>query len=56
MSTLEIKDLHVSVETEEGAKEILRGVTLTIESGQTHAIIGIATRVTIRVSGRPRRA
>ena len=40
MSTLEIKDLHVSVETEEGAKEILRGVTLTIESGQTHAIMG----------------
>ncbi len=40
MSTLEIKDLHVSVQTEEGAKEILRGVTLTIESGQTHAIMG----------------
>ena len=40
MSTLEIKDLHVSVETEEGAKEILRGVTLTLESGQTHAIMG----------------
>jgi len=40
MSTLEITDLHVSVDTEEGAKEILRGVTLTIESGQTHAIMG----------------
>ena len=40
MSTLEIKDLHVSVETEEGAKEILRGVTLTIRSGETHAIMG----------------
>ena len=40
MSTLEIKDLHVSVETEEGAKEILRGVTLTISSGETHAIMG----------------
>jgi Fe-S cluster assembly ATP-binding protein len=40
MSTLEIKDLHVSVETEQGTKEILRGVTLTIESGQTHAIMG----------------
>ena len=26
MSTLEIKDLHVTVDTEEGAKEILRGV------------------------------
>ena len=40
MSVLEIKDLHVSVETEQGTKEILRGVTLTIESGQTHAIMG----------------
>ena len=40
MSTLEIKDLHVSVDTEEGALEILRGVTLTIRSGETHAIMG----------------
>ena len=40
MSTLEIRDLHVSVDTEEGAKEILRGVTLTINSGETHAIMG----------------
>jgi FeS assembly ATPase SufC len=40
MSTLEIRDLHVSVETKEGAKQILRGVDLTIESGQTHAIMG----------------
>ncbi len=40
MSTLEIKDLHVTVDTDQGTKEILRGVTLTIESGQTHAIMG----------------
>ena len=40
MSTLEIRDLHVSVDTEEGAKEILRGVDLTIRSGETHAIMG----------------
>jgi Fe-S cluster assembly ATP-binding protein len=40
MSTLEIRDLHVSVETKEGAKPILRGVDLTIRSGQTHAIMG----------------
>ncbi|MDF3044335.1 MAG: sufC [Ornithinibacter sp.] len=41
MTTLEIKDLHVSVQTEEGsATEILRGVTLTIRSGETHAIMG----------------
>ncbi len=40
MSTLEIKDLHVSVDTEDGAKEILKGVTLTIRDGETHAIMG----------------
>ena len=40
MSTVEIKHLHVSVTTEDGAKEILRGVTLTINSGETHAIMG----------------
>lgn len=40
MSTLEIRDLHVSVETKEGAKPILRGVDLTVGSGQTHAIMG----------------
>ena len=40
MSTLEIKDLTVSVETEDGPKEILKGVTLTINSGETHAIMG----------------
>lgn len=40
MSTLDIKDLHVSVETEDGAKEILRGVNLTVKSGEVHAIMG----------------
>ncbi|QBR91065.1 Fe-S cluster assembly ATPase SufC [Nocardioides euryhalodurans] len=40
MSKLEIKDLRVSVETEDGPKEILKGVTLTIDSGQVHAIMG----------------
>ncbi|QIX26783.1 Fe-S cluster assembly ATPase SufC [Nocardioides sp. JQ2195] len=40
MSTLEIKDLHVSVATEDGDKEILKGVTLTIKDGETHAIMG----------------
>ena len=40
MSTLEIKDLHVSVNTEDGPKEILKGVTLTIKDGETHAIMG----------------
>ncbi len=36
MSTLEIKDLHVNVDD----VEILRGVDLTVSSGETHAIMG----------------
>jgi Fe-S cluster assembly ATP-binding protein len=40
MSTLKITNLHVSVETEQGSKQILRGVDLTINSGETHAIMG----------------
>ncbi|MEI6040863.1 MAG: Fe-S cluster assembly ATPase SufC [Actinomycetes bacterium] len=40
MSTLEIKNLQVSVATEKGFTEILRGVDLTIKSGETHAIMG----------------
>jgi Fe-S cluster assembly ATP-binding protein len=40
MSTLEIKDLQVSVSTDDGPKEILKGVTLTIKDNETHAIMG----------------
>ncbi len=40
MATLDIRDLHVTVNTEDGAKEILRGVDLTVRSGETHAIMG----------------
>jgi Fe-S cluster assembly ATP-binding protein len=40
MSTLEIRDLHVAVAAEQGEKEILRGVDLTVRSGETHAIMG----------------
>jgi Fe-S cluster assembly ATP-binding protein len=40
MSTLEIKDLHVSVTADDEEKEILKGVTLTIKDGETHAIMG----------------
>ncbi|HEX5510403.1 MAG TPA: Fe-S cluster assembly ATPase SufC [Actinomycetales bacterium] len=43
MSTLEIRDLHVSVggdDAGEDAKEILRGVNLTVASGETHALMG----------------
>jgi Fe-S cluster assembly ATP-binding protein len=35
-STLEIRDLHVSVE----GKEILKGVTLTVKTGEIHSIMG----------------
>lgn len=46
MATLEIHDLHVSVETGSSAsgadspQEILRGVDLTVKQGETHAIMG----------------
>lgn len=40
MSQLVIKDLQVGVETESGMTEILRGVDLTINSGEVHAIMG----------------
>src|SRR5450759_3360880 len=40
MATLEIHDLHVTVNTENGIKEILRGVDLTVKAGETHAIMG----------------
>ncbi len=40
MSTLEIRGLTVTVEAEDGPREILRGVDLTINSGETHAIMG----------------
>ena len=40
MSTLEIRDLHVSVEADGADKQILTGVDLTIRAGETHAIMG----------------
>ncbi|MFC5370195.1 Fe-S cluster assembly ATPase SufC [Arcanobacterium bovis] len=40
MTNLEIKNLHVSVETPEGDKPILRGVNLKINDGEIHAIMG----------------
>jgi Fe-S cluster assembly ATP-binding protein len=41
MTTLEIKDLHVSIDTPEAAEiPILRGVDLTVKSGETHALMG----------------
>ena len=46
MATLEIRDLHVTVDTggahdgSDGPKEILKGVDLVIRPGETHAIMG----------------
>jgi Fe-S cluster assembly ATP-binding protein len=40
MSVLEIKGLKVQVTTDEGQKDILRGVDLTVKAGETHALMG----------------
>src|SRR6266496_2889573 len=40
MAVLEIRDLHVSVGDGDDATEILKGVDLTVRSGETHAIMG----------------
>jgi Fe-S cluster assembly ATP-binding protein len=40
MSVLEIRNLQVTVDTDQGVKEILRGVDLTIKTGEIHAIMG----------------
>ncbi|RPK86853.1 MULTISPECIES: Fe-S cluster assembly ATPase SufC [Streptomyces] len=40
MATLEIRDLHVTVEADNATKEILKGVDLTVKQGETHAIMG----------------
>jgi Fe-S cluster assembly ATP-binding protein len=40
MAELKVTDLHVSVETEQGTKQILKGVDLTINEGEIHAIMG----------------
>ena len=40
MSVLEIKDLKVQVTTDDGPKDILRGVDLIVRSGETHALMG----------------
>jgi Fe-S cluster assembly ATP-binding protein len=41
MSTLEIRDLHVSVTDAAGeSQQILRGVDLAVRAGQTHALMG----------------
>jgi len=37
---LVVSGLHVTVETEAGTKEILKGVDLTVRPGEIHAIMG----------------
>ncbi|CAM5340716.1 Vegetative protein 296 OS=Lysinibacillus sphaericus OT4b.31 OX=1285586 GN=H131_02428 PE=3 SV=1 [Lysinibacillus sphaericus] len=41
MSTLVIKDLHVEID----GKEILKGVNLTINTNEIHAIMGNQTEL-----------
>jgi Fe-S cluster assembly ATP-binding protein len=40
MSTLEIRNLHVTIDSEQGPVDILKGVDLTVNEGETHAIMG----------------
>jgi Fe-S cluster assembly ATP-binding protein len=59
MSTLEIRDLHAGVTDAAGeTREVLRGVDLTITSGQTHAIMGPngsgKTTLAYAIAGHPR--
>lgn len=40
MTELKIDNLHVEIDTDEGARPILRGLSMTVRSGETHAIMG----------------
>lgn len=40
MAELVVKDLHANVAGEEGPREILKGINLTVKSGETHVIMG----------------
>ena len=42
MATLDIIDLHASVQTPEGDKPILHGVNLHIGDNEIHAIMGLS--------------
>jgi len=58
MSTLSIRDLRVSVDTDGGPREILRGVNLDLNSGETHAVMGPngsgKSTLAYTISGHPR--
>ena len=59
MSTLEIRDLHVSVTDAAGeSQQILRGVDLAVRAGQTHAIMGPngsgKSTLAYAIAGRPK--
>jgi len=40
VTELDIRDLRVSIDTDGGEREILRGVNLTIKGNETHAVMG----------------
>jgi Fe-S cluster assembly ATP-binding protein len=40
MSIIEIKNLEAKINTDEGEKQILKGLNLTIKPGEVHAIMG----------------
>lgn len=40
MTTLKITDLHVKVKEEPEHPEILKGVNLTVSTGEIHALMG----------------
>ncbi len=46
MATLEVKDLHVEIEEEKDqTREILKGVNLTMNTGEIHASWDLTERV-----------
>ena len=57
MAVLEIRDLHVTVETDAGETPILNGVDLTVRTGETHAIMGSigagASTLAYTIAGHP---